>query len=554
MLIAPHFGGRRNLHTPRAATRESSQQGHLTTSIAEGSNAAPARRLLGAAAVIGLGNVLSRGLGLVRDAVIAATFGATTGTDAFLIARTLSTIVYDLLVGSVSSAAFVPVFVQHAENERQLWRLVGAIFSLAALAFVVLAAVLAVLADQVIAIVGQGFSSEEQRALAANLMRIALLAVILQGLAGVLTSVLYARNRFSLPAFATATYNAGIIVGIALLAQTTGVLALALGLVIGAFAQLALQAAGLQEFWRAYRPRIDLADPDVRRILALAGTVAAGYLVTIASQVLDRTLASQLLVGSITLMEFATRIIQVPLGVIGLAVSFAILPTLARFSSGSDASVDSYRESLLFGLKLVLLLMLPIFTIAAALAQPLVAVLFERGAFHSEETARTTAIFLAYSPQLPLTAVDLLLINAFYARQNARTPVLVGVVCVGIYLVVALSTIGPLAAVGLALANAVQNSSHAVILLVLLRRSLPGLRLGSALLPFLLRTLPAAALAGALAFVLLPWLAPLGNLLALLIGGTAAGAVYIALLYVLGVPEARQALALAWARSPLREP
>ena len=412
--------------------------------------------------MIGLGNVLSRGLGLVRDAVIAATFGATTGTDAFLIARTLSTIVYDLLVGSVSSAAFVPVFVQHAHNERQLWRLVGAIFSLAALAFVVLAAVLALLADQVIAIVGQGFSSEEQRALAANLMRIALLAVILQGLAGVLTSVLYARNRFSLPAFATATYNAGIIVGIA-------VLALALGLVIGAFAQLALQAAGLQEFWRAYRPRIDLADPDVRRILALAGTVAAGYLVTIASQVLDRTLASQLLVGSITLMEFATRIIQVPLGVIGLAVSFAILPTLARFSSGSDANVESYRESLLFGLKLVLLLMLPIFTIAAALAQPLVAVLFERGAFHSEETARTTAIFLAYSPQLPLTAVDLLLINAFYARQNARTPVLVGVVCVGIYLVVALSTIGPLA-------PGTVDDLHLVELERTARRGRPGAR------------------------------------------------------------------------------
>src|SRR5207248_5829450 len=117
---------------------------------------------------------------------------------------------------------------------------------------------------------------------------------------------------------------------------------------------------------------------------------------------------------------------------------------------------------------------------------------FERGAFQSADTTRTAAIFLFYSPMLPLTAVDLLLINAFYARQNARTPVLVGVVCVFIYLGVALATIGTLQARGLALANAVQNSSHAVILLALLRRSVPGLRLGAALLPFLARVLPAS--------------------------------------------------------------
>ena len=118
--------------------------------------------------------------------------------------------------------------------------------------------------------------------------------------------------------------------------------------------------------------------------------------------------------------------------------------------------------------------------------------MFERNAFTPVDTERTAAIFLFYAPQLPLTAVDYLLINAFYARQNARTPVIVGVVCVFIYLAVALSTIGTLQARGLALANAVQNSSHAIILLVLLRRSLPGLRLGAALWPFLVRVVPTA--------------------------------------------------------------
>jgi putative peptidoglycan lipid II flippase len=521
----------------------------LTTTIAEGSNASSTgTRLLGAAAVIALGNVLSRGLGLVRDQVIAATFGATAGTDAFVIARTLPMILYDLLVGSVSTAAFVPVFVQHVRDERQLWRLVGAIFSLAALAFVVLAAILAISADPLINVIAQGFQSDEQRQLAATFMRIALISVIFQGLAGVLTSVLYAQSRFSLPAFATATYNVGIIVGILLLARSVGVLALSIGLIIGALAQFSLQAAGLESFWRAFRPRIDLKDPDVRRILTLAGTVATGLLVTIAGQLIDRTLASHLPEGSMTLMEFSTRVIQVPLGVVGLAVSFAVLPTLSRFSAGPEASLERYREALLFGLKLVLLLMLPIFAILAALSVPLMAVLFERGAFNPAFTSRTAAIFLAYSPQLPLTAIDYLLINAFYARQNARTPVMVGVVGVLIYLVVAITTIQPLGAVGLALANAVQNSSHAIILLILLRRALPGLRLGTALTPFLARTLPATALTAALALVAWPLLSPLGGLIGLITTAALATVLYALLLNLLGVPEARTAVALVRGR------
>ncbi|MDQ3809537.1 MAG: murein biosynthesis integral membrane protein MurJ, partial [Chloroflexota bacterium] len=449
-------------------------------------------------------------------------------------------ILYDLLVGSVTTAAFVPVFVQHARDERQLWRLVSAILTLTGLAFVVLAVLLALLADPLIGLIGRGFGSVAQRELAANLMRIALVSVIFQGLAGVLTSALYARQRFALPAFASAVYNAGIIAGILLLAHSAGVLALAVGLVMGALAQLVLQALGLPSFWRAYRPRIDLADPAVRRILALGATVALGLLVTIAGQLIDRSLASLLAEGSLTRMEFATRVIQVPLGIVGLAVSYAVLPSLSRSSTGPDASLASYRAALLFGLRVVLLLMLPTLALIAALAQPLVGLLFERGAFGASDTARTAAILLAYSPQLPLTGIDYLLINAFYARQDARTPVAVGVACVLIYLVVALATLAPLGAVGLALANAVQNSSHALILLALLPRAMPGLRLGSALLPFLVRAVPAATLAGAVVWLAWPWLAALGYLLALVAASLTGMFVYGALLYLLGVSEVRQ--------------
>ena len=497
------------------------------------------RGLVGAAAVIALGNVLSRALGLVRDQVIAFTFGATAGTDAYVLARTLPTILYDLLVGSVITAAFVPVFVQHTRDERQLWRLVGAILSLAGLAFAALALLLAILSEPLVDVIGSGFAEPSQRQLSSAMMRVALVSVVFQGLAGVLTSALYAQNRFILPAFATATYNAGIIVGILLLARTLGVAALPVGLVIGAVAQFALQAVGLRGFWRAYRPRIDLTDPAVRRILVLGGTVAAGLVVTIGGQLIDRNLASRLPEGSLSSMQYATGVIQFPLGIVGIATSYAVLPTLARFGGGVDQSLERYRDALVFGMKLVLLLMLPALAGLLVLAQPLVAVLFERGAFHPQDTARTAAVFQAYAPQLPLTAIDYLLINAFYARQNARTPVLVGIVTVVVYVVVALALIGPLGVVGLALANAAQNSSHALVLLVLLRNALPGLRLGSALVPFLARTVPAAALTGAAVWLAWPLLAALGGLMSLLVAIALGTAIYGALVSLLGVPEAR---------------
>src|SRR2546428_8157999 len=147
-------------------------------------------------------------------------------------------------------------------------------------------------------------------------------------------------------------------------------------------------------------------------------------------------------------MEYATRVIQFPLGIVGLAVSFAILPTLSRLTDQEDDRLDDYREALVFGLKLVLLLMLPALALLAALNRPLVEVLFERGAFGPQDTARTAAIFLAYSPMLPLTAVAFLLVNGFYPPPNARTPVLVRVGRAGIYSALPPGLIWPVGAVG----------------------------------------------------------------------------------------------------------
>jgi putative peptidoglycan lipid II flippase len=533
------------------------------------------RQIATAALVIMVGNVASRLLGLVREQVMAWLFGATGATDAFVAASAVPTMVYDLLVGGAISAALVPVFVEAAQDEARLWRLVSAIFNLAGLALLGVAALLALLADPLIDVLGAGFAPE-QHAAAVGMVRVMLAAVVLQGLAGVLMAVLYARQRFALPAFAPAVYNGGIILLALLLHGSLGVAALVAGVLAGAAGQLLLQLGGLRAL--RYYVLLDLGLPEVRAILRLYAPVAAGMVVTIAGITVDRYLASQLEAGSMTVMGYATRLIQFPLGLVATATAFAVLPTLAKHAGGmrpapgpadpgglespprlagraaettagdADFNLQSYRQTLGFGIKIILLLMLPATLGLSILREPLVRLLFEHRAFTSYDTLRTATVFLFYAPQLPFTALDQLLIFAFYARRDTVTPVVVGVLTVGCYVLVALATRGPLGVGGLALANAVQNSLHGLILLALLWRAVGGLGAGD-LLQFGGRILLAAS---AMALALWLTLEPLGPLLSgsrlgtpgLLLLELAVGlAVYAAAVVALRVPEARQLFA-----------
>jgi putative peptidoglycan lipid II flippase len=214
----------------------------------------------------------------------------------------------------------------------------------------------------------------------------------------------------------------------------------------------------------------------------------------------------------------------------------------------ADFHLQRYQETLAFGIKIIVLLMLPATLGLSILREPLVRLLFEHRAFTGYDTLRTATVFLFYAPQLPFTALDQLLIFAFYARRDTVTPVVVGVLTVGCYVLVALATMGPLGVNGLALANAVQNSLHGLILLGLLWRRVGGLETGE-LLNFAGRVLLAAV---AMALALWLTLGPLSPLLAgsrlglpgLLLAELVFGlVVYITAVIALRVPEARQLVA-----------
>lgn len=502
-------------------------------------------RIAQAAFIIALGNITSRLLGLVREQVIAALFGATAVTDAFVAAATVPTMVYDLLIGGAISAALIPVFSTYADNSPEDLDQVGStVLNIGAILLCLVVVIAIPLAPGLVTLLGVGFAPAI-REQAITLVRVVLPAVIFLGLSGVTTALLYARQQFTLPAFVVAVYNLGIIVMALLLSSSLSTVSLVVGVLVGAMLQLALQVPGLRGFH--YRPALAWRHPGLQRIGKLYLPVAAGLVVSQIGVIIDRNLASQVGEGSMAAMRFATTLVQFPLGLVATAVSFAVLPTLSRQSAqGTNFEPEgegSYKETLTRGLKMVLFLIVPAAVGLAVLRVPIIRLLFERGVFDAQATARTALAFLCYSPSIPFAAIDQVLIFAFYARQNTVTPVLVGVMGVGVYLAVALTTMQSLGMAGLVLANSAQWIAHALVLLFLLWRAIGGLH-GYGLGCTSIKVLAAALLMGAAVYLIDPIVAglfpltALGNLVIYVgILGTVGAAVYLLAALALRIEE-----------------
>ena len=561
-----------------------------------------------------VGNLASRILGLVRDQTIAALFGSSAHASIFGVVSRVSTMVYDLLIGGAMTSALVPVFSEYArddpagraapgeegkgegkrpgERRDRLAGVLGATVGAALLVLIPVVGLLIVAAPQIMAFMGEGFAPEMQD-LGMRLVRLAMPSVAMLGIASVLMAAHYARERFVLPSFATALYNVGIIAGALLLTPFFGLGGLVLGLLVGAALQCAAQSPALRGVrWGAL---VNFRHPALRRIARLYAPVAGGLGVSVGVTSLDTRLASQTGAGSIAAMRYATTLVQLPLGLVATALSFATLPVLSKQAAALVAwrragrpevmpagaseqppDLAAYRATLALTLRLALLCIAPLTVALLVLHQPVVRLLFERGAFTADSTDITALALLFYAPQLPFVAIDQVLIAAFYALQNTRTPVLVGVVTAGLYVVVALALVDEWGMPALVFANTVQNSAHGVILAVLLWRVVDGIvpgahhpsgdgpgRLwsalrGSELSRAALRIgVAAAAMAGTLLAldraVLTPtaWLPVLLWGLLLVGAGVVGMGVYAGVLWLLGAEDVRQVAAIgrrAWRR------
>jgi len=490
------------------------------------------------AGVIALGNVTSRLLGLARVTIIADLFGASGPASAFEVAARVPTMIYDFLISGMLTAALVPVLSEFSAKRDELWRLVSVLLTLTALLMGALVLLLELFAPQVAWLMAGGFDPA-LLATTTRLIRLILPATILFGLSGVCAGALYSLKRFTYPAFGATVYNLGIVVAAPLLAGRLDIYSLALGVLAGAAAQLAIQLPGLRG--ARLRPRLDLRHPGLRRILKLYWPVAAGLVISQLQIIIDRRLASGTGAESIARMANATQIIQFPHGLVAVAISMAALPSLSRLSVAGDW--EGYRRTLAAGLRMVVVLIVPAIAGLALLGRPVIQLIFEHGRFTATDTHWVTLALYGYLIGLFFASIDWPLNYAFYARQDTLTPALVGLFSVFVYLGVALALLKPLGMIGLVLADSAKHVSHALTMTVLLRRQVGPLRGGLGITG--LKTLAATAGMGLVTWGVWAaqerWLGlPAGiarELAAVALPAVAGGAAYLALALLLRIGD-----------------
>ncbi len=498
------------------------------------------RGIARAASILALGNVASRLLGLVRETVKANLFGASGLLSAFEVAAYVPTSLFDLIVGGMVSSSLVPVFSDYTTKERQetLWQVVSSVLSVATAVLLFVVILVELFAPQVAWLVGANeFTDPALTAVSIRLMRVVTPAVLFLGLASILSGVLYALKRFTLPAFISAAYN-GTIVIVALI-WPEKIDSLAWGILLGAVFQVILQLPALRD--ARLRWRFNWQHPAIRRILRLYAPIIAGLVVNQLAVALSLNLATRTGDQSVSYMKFATTLTQFPLGLVVTALSIATLPTLSQ----QVTVLADFKRTLAEGLRLVITLILPATTGLFALAVPIVALLFQHGQFTPADTQMTALVLRVYLFGLPFAAVDQMLVFASYARKDTWRPALVGVISIVIYTITAVLLLEPLGLLSLMVADAVKHIVHTLIMLWLLQRHLHGLR-GHGVTATTIKSVVAAAATGLAAYGAAFFLQPLlpvdgfvFKLALVMAGGVAGVAAYTAMVLWLDLKEAK---------------
>jgi putative peptidoglycan lipid II flippase len=466
------------------------------------------------AGIISLAVMASRVLGLVRDQVFAILFGAGLQYDAFLTAFRIPNLLRDLFAEGALSAAFVTTFTQVLETkgEQEAFRLSNRV----ATALMILLAMICLMgwifAPTIVNLLAPGFFDVPGKAeLTIHLTRIMIPFLLLIALAAKAMGILNARHNFGVPAIAPVFFNLGSIIGGLFLGFTaapvlglTPIEGMAFGTLVGGFLQFAVQWPSLRRAGFRYRPMLSLSDPGVRQIMSLMGPAIIGTAAVQINVFVNTNFASSIIDpatgavanGPVSWLSYAFRFMQFPIGVFGVAVATATLPPLSRSIARED--YDEFRQTLTHGLALVFLLCIPSAVGLAVLGRPIVALIFEHGRFTAFDTVQTGNALAAYSIGLAGYAAVKVLSPAFYALNDARTPMLISLGSIAVNYVMNSLLVRRFGHVGLAFSTSTVALINFLLLAVFMRRRLgrlEGRRLGSTVLRICFASLAMAVFA-----------------------------------------------------------
>jgi putative peptidoglycan lipid II flippase len=410
-----------------------------------------------AAGIVALGFIVSRMLGVLRSVVIADAFGTDPELSAYWVAFRLPDLVFQLLAGATLSAAFIPTFsrVVLRSGDEAGWRLASSVLNLVAIATFVTAAVAFIAAPVLVPWLAPGLGEAtgreaELRALAVELTRLMLISPLFFGISGMLMGILNARQHFMAPAFAPVIYNLGIILGAVFLAGPLGVHGLAWGVVVGALGHLLVQVPALRSVGWRWSPTLSLGSKDVLDVLRLMGPRVIGLGASQINFLVIIFFASFVSDAAISAVNYAFLMMMLPVGVVGMAISTAVFPTLAAHAAAKETA--QLRLTISNVLRVILFLSVPASVGLAILAEPAVRLLLERGEFGPDSTDLVVDALVLYSIGVAAHAGVEILSRGFYALADTRTPVTIAVIAMALNVAFAALLVQPFGVGGLAAA------------------------------------------------------------------------------------------------------
>ena len=436
-------------------------------------------RVAKAAGVVGAATLASRIMGYIRDMVMSWAFGTSIAADAFYVAYRIPNLLRELLAEGSMSAAFIPVFTETLtrEGKEQAHRLANLVFARLLVILAVLTVLGVVFAPQIVRTIAWGWkagANQESFRTAVLLTRVMFPYLLVIGLAALAMGMLNSLRSFLTPALSPVMLNIFTISGVVFLAprMPQPILGAAVGVVLGGLFQFLIQVPGLRKEGMMLRPQLSPSHPGVARVGRLAAPIFLSSSVTQINIFIGTILASFLATGSITYLFYGMRFIHFPLGIFGVAVATAILPTLSTHAAKQE--MEEFRETLSLGLRLVFFIMFPAMAGLITLAVPIVNLLLERGEFNRISTLGTASALLFYAVGLWAFAGVRIVAQAFYSLQDTKTPVMVAIIALVTNIACSAAFIlwTPLAHGGLALAASLASTVNISLLTILLRKKI----------------------------------------------------------------------------------
>lgn len=437
-------------------------------------NSQPSASINSAALLIAAAGVLSRLLGLVRDRILAAKFGAGDALDVYYAAFRVPDLIYNLLVLGALSAAFIPVFTSliARDEKKEAWDLANNLLSFVLLALLFLSAVFSIFTPQLMKLITPGFSGEKMSEVI-MLTRIMFLSPVLLGLSGIFGGILNSFKRFLVYSLAPIMYNSGIIVGTLFFVKPFGIAGLAWGVILGAFLHMLIQYPAIRITGFSFRPSLHLKNPHLRKVLKLMIPRTLGLAVTQINLLVITIIASTLAAGSLTVFSFANNLQSFPLGIFAIPFALAVFPALSHHAAKSDNKAFVENFSRIF--RQILYFVIPASVFLIVLRAQVVRIVLGSGKFDWEDTILTFQCLGIFALSLFAQSTLPLLARSFYALHNTRIPFFTALASEAINLLLAIFLSLKFGVLGLVWAFSIASVANSVLLFLILRRKLGGL-------------------------------------------------------------------------------